>query len=600
LDTVTATDTATAPDTATPAAVGTACTTDEDCPGGMCLTWLPGGTCAPACGPAAPCPANSVCAPIYSDPAMPIRNLCLALCDTVADCREGYACDDDTTCWPIDNPIGKSKPIGAACRVANECASNLCQPEISKDRPTGFVDGMCISTSCQTKNCAAGGKCVILAGGGSACFGACSKQSDCRGGYRCNPGAGACLPACDDHPDCPDKHVCQDNRCVNAFVACSVSHPAGQCPGNQWCDGGTCKNAPLVCGEADPFEPNNSAEHAVDLVAKRTFGGRVCAGDEDWFRVDAPAGVLTEVQLRFSNHAGDLDMVVHDAKGEFVRSRWTDYPYKGKLWADFDKSDEAVAFYHPTQSRKYLLRIVGSEGATNTYGLTVRRTPFADGLTCTPAFNDDDCQGKPAGVLRLLHWPEPEADDPLGATYRFQTVSGYKWGRRELIMLVRDSLKALHDTFPGTKVVSFADTCQEDGVTPGYDIGKPRHCFTCHDQGGNIDIAYFTTDGTNKTQTICGPKGANVDKKKQQCAQSATTGHIVDLDRQVWFMARLFDSKRMRAIGVDPIIAPLLRARAKQMLKAGTISAAGNSGIQTKLGLWATHHDHIHVSLKWW
>jgi len=128
LDTVTATDTATAPDTATPAAVGTACTTDEDCPGGMCLTWLPGGTCAPACGPAAPCPANSVCAPIYSDPAMPIRNLCLALCDTVADCREGYACDDDTTCWPIDNPIGKSKPIGAACRVANECASNLCQP----------------------------------------------------------------------------------------------------------------------------------------------------------------------------------------------------------------------------------------------------------------------------------------------------------------------------------------------------------------------------------------------------------------------------------------------------------------------------------------
>jgi len=29
-------------------------------------------------------------------------------------------------------------------------------------------------------------------------------------------------------------------------------------------------------------------------------------------------------------------------------------------------------------------------------------------------------------------------------------------------------------------------------------------------------------------------------------------------------------------------------------------AAAGNAGIQTRLDLWATHHNHIHVSLKWW
>ena len=581
--------------------VGAGCAGDDDCPGGTCLDWLPGGYCSITCNPAdPPCPGHTVCAPIHSHPTLPLLNVCLALCDTAADCRSGYACDDDTTCWPINNPIGTQKAIGAPCRVANECKSNLCQPELSKDRPTGFVDGSCILTGCQAKTCGGDGTCVMLSGGNSACFASCKSQADCRGGYGCNLQAGACLPGCSDHPDCPDKHVCANGLCVNAFVACSVSNPVGQCAGQQWCDDGTCTASAFDCDAADPYEPNDDAEHAVPLTSRRTFGGRVCATDSDWFSVEVPAGEHVEVQLVFSNHAGDLDLLVHDPAGEFVRSRWIAWPYKGKLWADFDKSGEAVAFYHPTLSQTWLLRVVGSEGASNNYGLTVRRTNFADGAACSPTFKSEDCLGKPEGVLRLLHWPQPQADDPYGAGYRFATVSGYKWGRRELIMLVRDGLRALREQYPDTAVVSLADTCQQDGVTPGYDIGKPRHCFTCHDQGGNIDIAYFTTDGSNKVQTICGPDGANVDKSKQQCAAAAKAGHIVDLDRQTWFIARLFDSGRVRAIGIDPVVGPLVQARAKEMRKAGQISAAGNAGIQTKFGLWATHHDHIHVSLEWW
>lgn len=102
------------------------------------------------------------------------------------------------------------------------------------------------------------------------------------------------------------------------------------------------------------------------------------------------------------------------------------------------------------------------------------------------------------------------------------------------------------------------------------------------------------------TRPVCGPDGKHYNATKKECMNGALNEHIVDLDQQVVFMAALFDNPRMRAIGVDPIIGKLLKAKATELHNAGVITDAGNKGIQTQLGLWATHHDHIHVSMQWW
>ena len=587
-----------------PTDIGAPCESDDDCSGSICLGWLPGGYCTlPDCGPDNPCPEGAMCAPLHHDGLE--FDACLKLCDMPEDCRfeDGYACDRDSTCWPVESGL-VLHPEGESCILDTQCGADfgaVCYPEYYANQPTGFTDGYCIIWECKQNGCPPGTKCMDVNTSTSACFAECESEDDCRPGYFCQTAEKVCLAGCESALDCPQKHVCLDTYCLESSFACSVSNPAGWCPDNKWCDEGNCTGKVFDCTEKQALEPNDSQEEAALLEQRRTFGLKVCGEDEDWYRVETPAGRLTEVELVFSNQAGNLDMLVYDGAGEFIRSRWINYPYKGLLVADFDVSNESVSFYPPEQDGEVLVKIIGAEGAENNYGMVVRRYPYEDGEQCDGPFSSEDCSGMPGGVLKLYQFPEPESGDPWGGdNYHFETVSGYKWARRELIMLIRQTLYETVEEYPGTASVGIIDACQEDGVTPGYNIGQPRHCRTCHDEGGNIDLAYFATDGNNHVKTICGPGGENVTADGMQCTSAAKTEHIVDLERQVFFMARLFDSPRMRAIGVDPVIAPLLGAKADEMFSAGKISAQGRFGIKNYLGLWPTHHHHIHVSLKWW
>ncbi|MBA2661164.1 MAG: hypothetical protein H0U74_02630 [Bradymonadaceae bacterium] len=67
--------------------VGTACSRDQDCPGGKCLTGgrYPGGTCTFACDSERDCPNYAGC--IDRD-----GGVCLPYCDSRLDCRPGYNC----------------------------------------------------------------------------------------------------------------------------------------------------------------------------------------------------------------------------------------------------------------------------------------------------------------------------------------------------------------------------------------------------------------------------------------------------------------------------------------------------------------------------
>src|SRR5207253_342510 len=84
---------------------------------------------------------------------------------------------------------------------------------------------------------------------------------------------------------------------------------------------------------------------------------------------------------------------------------------------------------------------------------------------------------------------------------------------------------------------------------------------------------------------------------------SAATTNIVDIPRQVYFMAKLLESPRVRAIGTDQVIRPLLRAEADRQLSLGWITQASHDYFYSKVAAgsgWPLHFHHIHLSLNWW
>lgn len=81
-------------------AVGDACETSTDCPGGVsCDTTAPDGYCLiPGCE-RGDCPNTSICVEFDRD-----ISYCLESCEQDSDCRDEYACRRDVL--PDDSPLG--------------------------------------------------------------------------------------------------------------------------------------------------------------------------------------------------------------------------------------------------------------------------------------------------------------------------------------------------------------------------------------------------------------------------------------------------------------------------------------------------------------
>ena len=73
------------------------------------------------------------------------------------------------------------------------------------------------------------------------------------------------------------------------------------------------------CGD-DAYENNDDQAGANALGSGTISGLRVCTGDEDWYKVEVPAGGLLDVKVLFPNAEGDVDAYIRDANGSTVRS----------------------------------------------------------------------------------------------------------------------------------------------------------------------------------------------------------------------------------------------------------------------------------------
>jgi len=564
---------------------------------------LDGGVCFPAFDP-----ATCEGAPTRANVCSPIRGWA---CDPAC----GVACIADTTL-----PGG----AGAACLGDVDCnfhPDGACYADDGVSEPSGWVEGYCLAFGCTADvECGDVDKgCMPAASDGAGvCMNRCGMDLDCRAGYVCAtiddanevPVGKACFAGCDAAATCPGGFTCLGDICVDESTACSVDNPTGWCPDGSWCDNGICNDQAFGCGDDDdPLEPNDSLGGAVAAPRGVTHGLRSCQNNEDWYRITVPAGKIVRVGIEFQHDAGDLDMVAYDANGALLGSRYGKaYPYS---YRDQETNTEYYGFYSQTGA-EYHVRVVGYASATvpaaeNVYSLHVDQYDYVDGESCTASgFTFDECAGHGASGSGLLPFPFADPNDSVvGSTYMFDTFSNYRFARRELIMLVRNALRETSIAFPGTNPLGLIDICQKNGITPGYDVGSPRHPETTHDQGGNIDIAYFQTDGNNSAEIICGDGSQHADGF---CSSAATTSHKVDLPRQAFFMAQLYASTRTRVIGVDQVIGPLIKDAATtlnqlpasdpQHITSSQLSAF-NSGMAYGSG-WPYHHHHIHLSLQWW
>jgi hypothetical protein len=568
--------------TTAPGAVGAPCNADDDCGGAnpTCLG-LPSGYCAPDCS-TTDCPEGSVCFEFDGGDM-----LCLASCGDNSDCRtdEGYICDDDDTCWHYDDAPGGDSPIGGPCRTDEDCRDTgaTCYEEGFDGNSNGFVGGYCLVFGCTTNSCPQGGTCItVTSDGDTACFAACGDGLACpqAKGYLCAADDSTCWPGCEGDGDCPAGYGCHpdDGFCVKGWT-----------------------NEAFVC-DGTRFEPNDAWGTATALeVPSVERELDLCASDEDWYSIEAPAATLTTVGIEFPHVRGDLDLLAYDENGTLLGSRLGPENYTA-INRGYENGLEYHSVLNMRDTVRARFRVKAFSGATNQYDVHVTKTEWVDGALCTEHFAADECRGYTGrSEGRIYQFPFPRADDPyVPDGYMLESVSSYRWARRELIMLVRHAIHEVQAKFPGTTSLGLIDMADKNAVTPGFDIGDPRHPETTHDQGGNIDIAYYQTDGANDGAIVCGP---NERANNDGYFCTSTNGHIMDVPRTTYFIAVLASYPRTRVIGVDTKLAALIEAEALRQRDAGDITATQYQNLMSRLAYgegWPFHHHHLHLSLRWW
>jgi hypothetical protein len=171
--------------------------------------------------------------------------------------------------------------------------------------------------------------------------------------------------------------------------------------------------------------------------------------------------------------------------------------------------------------------------------------------------------------------------------------------RRDLMMLVTYAAAKVACEMEGNPI-GLGDASDVDGNTPGTTYGRPRHPRTTHENGYDIDIAYYQR-GTpnNRIRAVCAT-GEEMDAFR--CVKKP---HLLDARRTALFVGTLFESERVRIVGVDGSVAPPLVRQLERLCKEETF-VSGTCG-RIRLGFetertgrnwYYGHHNHLHVSLK--
>jgi hypothetical protein len=141
-----------------------------------------------------------------------------------------------------------------------------------------------------------------------------------------------------------------------------------------------------------------------------------------------------------------------------------------------------------------------------------------------------------------------------------------------------------------------------NGAIPGTSIGSPGHPAGTHTNGYDMDVAYYQVTSTNNyLRPICPYTTGGVDQN--HCVAMPNN---LDVWRDALFLGALFTSSRVRVIGVDGQVGPMIKQVMPTLCANGWLPQASCTAL-TKLAYETTdtgrgwfyfHHHHQHISLN--
>lgn len=179
--------------------------------------------------------------------------------------------------------------------------------------------------------------------------------------------------------------------------------------------------------------------------------------------------------------------------------------------------------------------------------------------------------------------------------------------RRDLMNVVKFAAakvacKAADWEYGSVDPIGLGDSSEEDGAIPGTSQGYLGHPLGSHENGKDIDIAYFQLFSPDNNLR---PVGVHQPGPFEDAYHLLGEPYALDVWRTALFIAYLSEHPRMRVIGVDGRIGPILEDAFDDLVGLGWIDYEVRESIElafeaedTGEGWFRFHHHHMHVSMR--
>ncbi|HEY4241083.1 MAG TPA: hypothetical protein VGM88_14775 [Kofleriaceae bacterium] len=216
-----------------------------------------------------------------------------------------------------------------------------------------------------------------------------------------------------------------------------------------------------------------------------------------------------------------------------------------------------------------------------------------------------DCVGKGcADLVRFTPVYGPGyMDVPVAGEDTSETSTSYV--RRDLRALIEYAAARVDcvaaEWTPGeARPLVLGDASDQRGRTPGSRTDAPRHPRHTHVHGRDIDLGYYQTGAPdNQLRAICAHVVDGVD-----VAHCIAPPDHLDAMRTALFIGTLYESPRIRTIGVDGQAAAPILAAIGSLCARGIVTPEACERVHlayeaedTGLGWFLSHHGHLHVSV---
>ena len=181
----------------------------------------------------------------------------------------------------------------------------------------------------------------------------------------------------------------------------------------------------------------------------------------------------------------------------------------------------------------------------------------------------------------------------------------YSYLRRDYVYLIKYATAKVECKTADWDYGNFAplglgDMSEEDGSIPGTSIGQPRHPPGTHEDGKDIDTAYYQLFSPDNLLRAVGDHYIGTTDQLHLVAEP----YALDRWRTALYIAYLSEHPNLRVIGVDGQVGLVLEATLDELVTLGWIDEELRASIplvyelvDEGLGWYYYHHNHMHISM---